>query len=60
MVAATYVRVKLADPSGSSAWACLDHADEILLMVRGAFIALHGEAGLAEFLAHRASEHAAH
>jgi hypothetical protein len=52
--------VKLADPSGSSAWACLDHADEILLVVRGAFTALHGEAGLAEFLAHRASEHAAH
>jgi catechol 2,3-dioxygenase-like lactoylglutathione lyase family enzyme len=52
--------VKLADPSGSSAWACLDHADEILLVVRGAFIALQGETGLAEFLAHRAPDRAAH
>lgn len=47
--------IKLADPSGSAAWACLDHADEVLVVVRGAFIALHGETGLTEYLAHRAA-----
>jgi hypothetical protein len=45
--------VKLADPGGTAAWACLNHADEVLVTVRGAFIAAQGEAGLTEFLARR-------
>jgi catechol 2,3-dioxygenase-like lactoylglutathione lyase family enzyme len=45
--------VKLADPSGNSVWACLDHADEILVTVRGAFIAIQDETGIADFLARR-------
>lgn len=45
--------VKLADPGGNSAWACLDHADEILVTVRGAFIAAPDETGIADFLASR-------
>lgn len=42
--------VKLADPGGNSTWACLDHADEILVTVRGAFIAMPNETGIADFL----------
>lgn len=42
--------VKLADAAGHSAWACLDHADEILVMVRGAFIAAADEQGIAAYL----------
>jgi catechol 2,3-dioxygenase-like lactoylglutathione lyase family enzyme len=42
--------VKLADPSGNSIWACLDHADEVLVSVRGAFIASPDETGIADFL----------
>jgi len=45
--------VKLADAAGESVWACLDHADEILLTVRGAFIAGHADPGVASFLARR-------
>jgi catechol 2,3-dioxygenase-like lactoylglutathione lyase family enzyme len=45
--------VKLADPSGNSIWTCLDHADEILVTVRGAFIAMQEETGIADFLARR-------
>jgi len=45
--------VKLADSAGDSVWACLDHADEILVTVRGAFIASQGERGLASFRARR-------
>jgi catechol 2,3-dioxygenase-like lactoylglutathione lyase family enzyme len=45
--------VRLADPLGSSIWACLDHADEILFTVRGVFIAQQDGTGIAEFLAHR-------
>lgn len=45
--------VKLADPGGNSTWACLDHADEILVTVRGAFIASLDETGIADFLARR-------
>jgi hypothetical protein len=41
--------IKLADSAGHSAWACLAHADEILVMVPGAFIASRDE-GLAAFL----------
>jgi catechol 2,3-dioxygenase-like lactoylglutathione lyase family enzyme len=41
--------VKLADPAGHSAWACLTHADQMLVAVPGAFIASQDE-GLAAFL----------
>ena len=45
--------VKLADSAGESVWACLDHADEILVTVRGAFIASHADPGVLSFLARR-------
>jgi catechol 2,3-dioxygenase-like lactoylglutathione lyase family enzyme len=45
--------VKLADAAGDSVWTCLDHADEILVTVRGAFIASQADEGLASYLAHR-------
>ena len=45
--------VKLADSAGESVWACLDHADEILVTVRGAFIASHADPGVWSFLARR-------
>jgi catechol 2,3-dioxygenase-like lactoylglutathione lyase family enzyme len=45
--------VKLADSAGDGAWACLDHAHEILLTVPDAFIASPGEQGIADFLARR-------
>jgi len=41
--------VKLADSAGHSAWACLAHADEILVTARGTFIASQDE-GLGPFL----------
>jgi catechol 2,3-dioxygenase-like lactoylglutathione lyase family enzyme len=41
--------VKLADSAGHAAWACLAHADELLVRVPGAFIASQDE-GLAAFL----------
>ena len=47
--------VKLADAAGDSAWACLDHADEILVTVRGAFIASQADEGIASYLARRRS-----
>jgi catechol 2,3-dioxygenase-like lactoylglutathione lyase family enzyme len=50
--------IKLADAGGHSAWACLDHADEILVTVRGAFIASHDDTGIASYLARRASSSA--
>lgn len=45
--------IKLADPGGNSIWACLDHADEVLVTVRGAFIAMQDETGIADFLSRR-------
>lgn len=45
--------VKLADSAGDALWACLDHADEILVTVRGAFIASQAEEGIAGYLAGR-------
>ncbi|MGN6794988.1 MAG: VOC family protein [Streptosporangiaceae bacterium] len=45
--------VKLADAAGDSLWACLDHADEILVSVRGAFIASHAEEGISGYLSRR-------
>jgi hypothetical protein len=45
--------VKLADSWGHTAWACLPHADEVLINVRGAFIAREDDQGLASFLTNR-------
>jgi catechol 2,3-dioxygenase-like lactoylglutathione lyase family enzyme len=44
--------VKLADSAGDTVWACLLHADEILVTVPAAFIASQGE-GIAGFLSRR-------
>jgi predicted enzyme related to lactoylglutathione lyase len=46
--------VRLADSAGTSAWACLGHAEEVLVMVPGAFVASDEEHGIAAFLARRA------
>src|SRR5579859_3718625 len=43
--------VKLADSLGDSVWACLPHAEEILVTVPAAFIASHDDRGIAVFLA---------
>jgi catechol 2,3-dioxygenase-like lactoylglutathione lyase family enzyme len=45
--------VKLADSLGDSVWACLPHAEEILVTVPAAFIASHDDRGIAVFLAGR-------
>lgn len=45
--------VKLADSGGDTVWACLVHADEILVTVPGAFIASEGDQGIAGFLSAR-------
>ena len=45
--------VKLADSAGNTVWACLSHADEILVAVPGAFIADQDDAGIAGFLRSR-------
>ena len=47
--------VKLADAAGDTAWACLAHADEILVTVPGAFVASQNERGIAWFLSRRAA-----
>jgi predicted enzyme related to lactoylglutathione lyase len=45
--------VKLADSRGDTAWACLAHADEILVAVPGAFLANQDADGIAGFLERR-------
>jgi catechol 2,3-dioxygenase-like lactoylglutathione lyase family enzyme len=45
--------VKLADSAGDTVWACLSHADEILMTVAGAFIATESDQGIAAFLSRR-------
>jgi catechol 2,3-dioxygenase-like lactoylglutathione lyase family enzyme len=47
--------VKLADSWGDTAWACIAHAEEILIAVPGAFIASPGDPGIGDFLARRRS-----
>jgi hypothetical protein len=42
--------VKLADSVGDSVWACLPHAEEILVTVPAAFMASHDDRGIAAFL----------
>jgi len=45
--------VKLADSEGSTVWACLAHADDILVMVPGAFIVSQDDKGITRFLSRR-------
>jgi len=45
--------VRLADSAGSSVWACMGHAEEILVTVPGAFVADEGSGGIGGFLARR-------
>lgn len=45
--------VRLADSAGTAVWSCLPHADEVLVMVPGAFVASDERAGIAGFLALR-------
>jgi catechol 2,3-dioxygenase-like lactoylglutathione lyase family enzyme len=47
--------VKLADSGGNTVWACLGHADEILVTVPGAFIASQDDQGITGFLRSRSS-----
>jgi hypothetical protein len=45
--------VKLADSWGDTAWACISHADEALVMAPAAFIASVTDQGLGPFLSGR-------
>jgi hypothetical protein len=45
--------VKVTDPDGNTVWACLAHAEEMLLTVPGAFIASQDGKGIAGFLSRR-------
>jgi predicted enzyme related to lactoylglutathione lyase len=45
--------VRLADTEGTALWACLGHAEEVLLMVPGAFVASDEGHGIEAFLARR-------
>jgi catechol 2,3-dioxygenase-like lactoylglutathione lyase family enzyme len=45
--------VKLADSLGDSVWACLGHAEQILVTVPAAFVASHDDRGIAAFLGRR-------
>jgi catechol 2,3-dioxygenase-like lactoylglutathione lyase family enzyme len=45
--------VRIADGSGDTVWACLAHADEILVSVPGAFLTSPQDRGIAAFLATR-------
>jgi hypothetical protein len=48
-----WAEVKLADAAGDTVWACLAHADEILVTVPGSFIASQDEQGIGRFLSRR-------
>ncbi len=45
--------VKLADSRGDTVWACMSHADEILVTVPEAFLASEDDQGIATFLRSR-------
>jgi len=45
--------VRLADTAGTAIWACLAHAEDVLVAVPGAFVATDEGAGIAGFLAVR-------
>ncbi|SBT43618.1 VOC family protein [Micromonospora narathiwatensis] len=48
--------LKLADSWGDTVWGCLAHADEILLNVRGVFLATEDGLGLSAFLRARQAQ----
>jgi catechol 2,3-dioxygenase-like lactoylglutathione lyase family enzyme len=50
--------VKLADSRGDTVWACLAHADEVLVAVPGAFLASQEAEGITGFLVRRRASHA--
>lgn len=45
--------VKVADAAGATAWACITHADEILMAIPGAFVASQDGPGIAGFVSRR-------
>ncbi|HXW44918.1 MAG TPA: VOC family protein [Streptosporangiaceae bacterium] len=45
--------VRIADNTGSAIWACMPHAEEILVMVPGAFVAAEQDQGIAAYLVRR-------
>lgn len=45
--------VRLADSAGTVVWACIAHAEEILVMVPGAFVASEEDTGIANYLSRR-------
>jgi catechol 2,3-dioxygenase-like lactoylglutathione lyase family enzyme len=53
LTCANAAEVRLADAAGTSTWACLGHAEEILIVVPGAFVASEADEGIAAFLARR-------
>lgn len=52
-------QVKLTDSWGDSVWGCTDHSEEVLLTVRGAFIAVEDAEGLGRFLRGRTARRVA-
>ncbi|WP_245777801.1 GAF domain-containing protein [Lentzea xinjiangensis] len=44
------VEVKVADPWGDSAWACIQHAEDVIITERSTFIADQNLSGLARYL----------
>lgn len=50
---AAAAEVRLADSAGSAIWACLAHAEDVLVQVPSAFVASDEGAGIANFLALR-------
>jgi predicted enzyme related to lactoylglutathione lyase len=45
--------VRLADSAGTTVWACIGHADELLVTVPGAFVTDQSADGIGRFLARR-------
>lgn len=45
--------VRLADSAGTAVWTCIAHAEEILVMVPGAFVASEEDTGIANYLSLR-------
>jgi predicted enzyme related to lactoylglutathione lyase len=45
--------VKLVDSWGDTIWSCLEHGEEILFNVNGAYVATHDSEGLSDYLARR-------
>ena len=45
--------VRLADNGGNAVWACMPHAEELLVMVPGVFVASEPDQGITAYLARR-------